>query len=222
MAKLCNEKYHCDLSEEGSTAHISPGQPTTIDHYDRTEKVACVKNWYNRKCHCKGHLNMPCGEIAGSLIYNVPNSRAEAKGENYPTSPEQRIFSETTWQTQGPISPSYGSSAGSFDVSGNKSNRRKKIIRNVGIGAGILAAIAGVFALTKKKKNEISYYDPNRQQKLQDRQNEETVELIDEKTGQTITYKNPYFNGVSKNDNTLLYAVLGVGVLALTIIIIKK
>jgi hypothetical protein len=225
MAKLCSEAYHCDLSEKGSTSNSSSGLPlTTIDWYDREEKVACVKKWYNRNCNCAGHNNMPCGDTAGNLIYNIPNSLAEAKGENYPKYPEQRIFSETTWKTQVPTSslPPIDGSGGSFDVSGDKINRRKKIIRNVGIGAGILAAIVGIFALTKKKKSSISYYDPNRQQKLQDRQNEETVELIDEKTGKTITYKNPYFTGLATSDNTLLYGVLGVGVLALTIIIIKK
>ena len=224
MAKLCSQAYHCDLSEKGSTSNSSSGLPlTTIDWYDREEKVACVKKWYNRDCNCAGHSNMPCGDKAGNLIYNIPNSVAEAKGENYPKYPEQRIFSETTWRTQEPTSslPIDGSS-GSFDVSGDKINRRKKIIRNVGIGAGIVAAIAGIFALTKKNKSSISYYDPNRKQKLQDRKNEETVELIDERTGKITIHKNPYFNGVSESDNTLLYAVLGVGVLALTIIIVKK
>ena len=218
MAKLCNQAYHCDLSEKGSTTNSSSGLPlATIDWYDRVEKVACVKNWYNSKCHCAGHSNKPCGDSAGNLIYNVLNSEADG---SYPTRPEQRIFSESTWQTQVPSSSL--SSTGSFDVSGDKINKRKKIIRNVGIGAGILAVIGGIFALTKKKKNSISYYDPNRKQKLQARKDEETIEMLDENTGQIITYKNPYFNGVDKNDNTLLYAVLGVGVLAMTIILVKK
>jgi len=220
MAKLCNQAYHCDLSIKGSTTHRGSSPLATIDWYDRVEKVACVKNWYNSKCHCAGYNNVPCGDLAGNLIYNIPNSVADAKGETYPKSPEQRIWSETTWQTKVPKSqlPPFDNSTAI-----EKEKRNKKIKRNVGIGLGIAGLIAGIFALTrKKKKNEISYYDPNREQKLRDRKNEETVELIDEHTGQTITYKNPYFNGISESDNTLLYGVLGVGVLALTIIIIKK
>ena len=123
MAKLCNQEYHCDLSEQGSTTNRTSSPLATIDWYNRVEKVACVKKWYNRDCHCAGHSNMPCGDSAGNLIYNIPNSQADG---SYPTYPQQRIFSESTWQTQVPTS-----SLPPIDSYEEEKNRRKSI--NLGV-----------------------------------------------------------------------------------------
>jgi len=226
MAKLCNEQYHCDFSTHGpfrERVQTSTSSPlATLDWVDSIDKVACVKNWYNKKCHCEGHPNTPCGNTKGALVYNIPNRFSEGSlplGQNpYPTKPGERIFSERKWQTQVPKSEVQQLLNYEVDSS-NKINRRKKIIRNVGIGAGIVAAIAGIFALTKKKK-EPTYISSNKRQRTKE---DGTIEIIDNNTGKITTYPNSlmYNQGV-KSDNTALYVVLGVGVVALSVIIIRR
>lgn len=248
MAKLCNQKYHCDFSTHGpfrEQVQTSTSSPlATLDWVDRIDKVACVKNWYNKKCHCEGKSNLPCGDTAGALVYNIPNRFSEGSlplGQNpYPTKPGERIFSEIKWQTQVPkseaqqyLSNEVGSSNKYLGRHGGVKSQRttpeqSKRNKKIGIAAGIGAAIAGLFAWgiasrNKKKKNREN--ETLLSGLGQSRRPNEEIMIVDENTGQLINinqYKRPTPTYFSNDEKIGLYVLGGIGLLALTIIIVKK
>ena len=102
--------------------------------------------------------------------------------------------------------------------------KRNKTIRNVGIGAGIAAAIAGLFALGKQKKRK------KEEEELlsglgQSRRPDEEIMILDENTGKVSnisSYRKPTLKYLDNDEKTALYVLGGIGLLSLTIIILKK
>lgn len=106
--------------------------------------------------------------------------------------------------------------------------QRRERNKKIGIAAGIGAAIAGLFAWGQHKKNKKKR---KREEEAllsglgQSRRPDEEIVMIDENTGQLINinkYKRPTPTYLSNDEKTGLYVLGGIGLLALTIIILKK
>ena len=229
MAKPCNTNIHCSIKNVKKDNEMdNPFQTITTTTTNRP----CVQNWWNNGCHCEGRMFKSCDfyqgvESFGRPEYVVdgaisqktgPTTTIERSPNPYYRSPEDIASGKSYVNNKGQLIAMHSPNS----EMGRTITKRNNTKRNVGIGLGIAAAIAGIFALTKKKKPETTYYDPNTRKTLSNRQDEEIIEVIDEKTGKITTYKNPDFKGFGKSNNIILYSILGVGVLALTIIIIKK
>jgi len=207
MAKLCNEQFHCDFSTHGprkAQVHTSSSSHlATIDWVDRVEKVACVKTWWNRKCHCEGYFSLPCGDTKGALIYNIPNSRADGTD---PTRPGQRIFSERKWQTKVPKSELPTMKGVDYQTSRNNKVNTNKTSMDSTKTSSWLGGLASGLQITRPSNIPTQTYYPN---------------VVSPPNSSYQNQPNPNAkNGGEDKSKNILYIGIGLGVVAIIIVMI--